>query len=113
MLSVADGVGGWAESGIDPAIYSKNLCQQIYKLYTMAEKTNNDRYLVSPKQLLVDACNMNREIGSSTAVVLVLDEKAPILSSCNLGDSGYMLLRKEETAEEGEKLNIVYETKEQ
>ncbi len=56
---------------------------------------------------------MNHEIGSSTAVVLVLDEKAPILSSCNLGDSGYMLLRKEETAEEGEKLNIVYETKEQ
>jgi protein phosphatase PTC7 len=26
MLSVADGVGGWAESGIDPAIYSKRLC---------------------------------------------------------------------------------------
>jgi protein phosphatase PTC7 len=26
MLAVADGVGGWAESGIDPAIYSKRLC---------------------------------------------------------------------------------------
>lgn len=26
MLCVADGVGGWAESGVDPAIYSKRLC---------------------------------------------------------------------------------------
>jgi protein phosphatase PTC7 len=26
ILCVADGVGGWAESGIDPAIYSKRLC---------------------------------------------------------------------------------------
>lgn len=25
FLAVADGVGGWAESGIDPGIYSKNL----------------------------------------------------------------------------------------
>ena len=23
MLSVADGVGGWAESGVDPALYSR------------------------------------------------------------------------------------------
>jgi protein phosphatase PTC7 len=33
MLSVADGVGGWAESGIDPAIYSKRLCQLMDTLY--------------------------------------------------------------------------------
>ena len=26
MLSVADGVGGWADQGVDPAIYSKRLC---------------------------------------------------------------------------------------
>jgi protein phosphatase PTC7 len=23
MIAVADGVGGWAESGVDPALYSK------------------------------------------------------------------------------------------
>jgi hypothetical protein len=33
MLCVADGVGGWAESGIDPAIYSKRLCALIDGLY--------------------------------------------------------------------------------
>lgn len=26
LLAVADGVGGWAESGIDPGLYSKELC---------------------------------------------------------------------------------------
>ena len=26
LLSVADGVGGWANYGIDPALYSKKLC---------------------------------------------------------------------------------------
>lgn len=26
ILSVADGVGGWAELGVDPSLYSKLLC---------------------------------------------------------------------------------------
>ena len=26
LLCLADGVGGWAESGVDPAIYSRRLC---------------------------------------------------------------------------------------
>ena len=28
MLCVADGVGGWAESGVDPANYSTQLCNK-------------------------------------------------------------------------------------
>ena len=33
VLSVADGVGGWAESGIDPALYSKLLCENVRKYF--------------------------------------------------------------------------------
>ena len=33
LLAVADGVGGWAESGVDPAIYSKRLCVLIDELW--------------------------------------------------------------------------------
>ena len=29
LLAVADGVGGWAESGVDPAIFSRKLCINI------------------------------------------------------------------------------------
>jgi protein phosphatase PTC7 len=28
VIGVADGVGGWAEHGIDPAKYSRNLCKK-------------------------------------------------------------------------------------
>ena len=32
VVAVADGVGGWAESGIDPAKYSRQLCSNIDSL---------------------------------------------------------------------------------
>ena len=91
MISVADGVGGWAESGIDPAIYSKNLCKLIDELYS----SGDDRYIYSPKELLVDAVKMNQEVGSCTCVILTLDKQSPVISTVNLGDSGYMILRKQ------------------
>lgn len=30
LLAVADGVGGWAEVGVDPAIYSRKLIAKLY-----------------------------------------------------------------------------------
>lgn len=32
LIAVADGVGGWAQSGIDPANYSRRLCRVIGEL---------------------------------------------------------------------------------
>ena len=37
MIAVADGVGGWAESGVDPAIFSRRLCANIEKLALEAD----------------------------------------------------------------------------
>ena len=45
--------------------------------------------------MLIDAVHDNREIGSCTCVLASLDENAPLLYTVNLGDSGYLLLRKE------------------
>lgn len=28
LLGVADGVGGWIESGVDPAIFARSLCRK-------------------------------------------------------------------------------------
>ena len=80
----------------------------LFRIDELFTKGNDERYLVSPKALLVDAVRMNQEIGSCTCVVVVLDEKASVISTCNLGDSGYMLLRKED-----DKMNTIYESKEQ
>lgn len=69
---------------------------------------NDDRYKVNPKQLLTDAVYENKEIGSCTCVTAILDEEQPYLYTANLGDSGYLLLRKE-----GLDLITKYRTKEQ
>ena len=66
-----------------------------------------DKYKFTPKELLMDAVYENREIGSSTCVLCTLDEEAPVLYTANLGDSGYLLLRKE-----GIDLISVYKSKE-
>ena len=38
FLAVADGVGGWAEHGVDPGKYSKELCSQYRYIYTIIYK---------------------------------------------------------------------------
>lgn len=58
--------------------------------------------------MLIDAVHENREVGSCTCVLATLDEKAPLLYTANLGDSGYMLLRKQ-----GLDLIQVFRSKEQ
>ena len=60
---------------------------------TLVEK-NDDIYKTNPTQLLAQAVYDNSEVGSSTCVMAILDEKAPVLYTANLGDSGYLLLRK-------------------
>jgi len=91
VLAVADGVGGWAESGVDPAIFSRKLCKNIEE-YALGEKS--EEYILDPKRLIIDAVAENKEMGSSTCVVATLDKYKPRLLTANLGDSGYLLLRK-------------------
>lgn len=109
LICVADGVGGWADSGVDPAIYSKRLCSIIDLLY----RSDDNRYLMSPKLLLVDAVNKNEETGSCTCCLLTLDDKDALLHACNLGDSGYMILRGVEAQENKMDLSIFFQTQEQ
>lgn len=45
--------------------------------------------------MIIDAVSENRQIGSSTCVLVSLDETEPYLYTANIGDSGYMILRKE------------------
>lgn len=56
VLVVADGVGGWADHGIDPGLYSKMLC----KLIGEKVKKNLTKYIDNPQQLLSEAVSENR-----------------------------------------------------
>lgn len=90
FIALADGVGGWAESGIDPAKYSRQLCKNIQGLIMY---DNGVKYMCNPKLLCVEAAELTTETGSSTCVIASLDKEAPILYTSNLGDSGYLLVR--------------------
>lgn len=111
MVAVADGVGGWAESGIDPALYSRALCRNIKTAYlACVEKDASTIHSVlnKPRDLLIEAVGETREQGSSTAVICMLDTHGNYLHTANLGDSGYLLLRKA-----GYDLQTLFRTKEQ
>ena len=85
FIALADGVGGWAEQGIDPANFSRTLCKNIRGLILY---DGGARYMCNPRLLCVEAAKMTTEVGSSTCVIASLDKEAPVIYTSNLGDSG-------------------------
>ena len=108
LISIADGVGGWADLGVDSSLYSKQLCYLIDRLF----KENKEKYVKNPKALLVDAVSLNQEQGTSTSLILTIDESKPILYASNIGDSSFMILRKIKKSH-GTNLRVVFQSKEQ
>lgn len=91
IVGVADGVGGWRKYGIDPSEFSSRLMRICSELVALGEFEPR-----RPDKLLAKAFEMlatpPRPIGSSTACVLIVHQDT--LYSANLGDSGYLVLRK-------------------
>lgn len=67
LLVVADGVGGWAELGVDSGKFSREVTK------TVLQGWKQDKNL-STKELLLYGCNVATQLhtGSSTVVVLKL-----------------------------------------
>lgn len=108
LIAIADGVGGWDELGIDSSLYSKNLCSLIERLYAQDRK----KYNKNPKNLLVDAVALNDEKGTSTSLILTIDDNKPIIYTSQIGDSGYIILRKIK-ASMGTRLKVLFQSSEQ
>ncbi|KAH9309231.1 hypothetical protein KI387_037142, partial [Taxus chinensis] len=87
VLAVADGVSGWADENVDPAVFSKELIANI--AYSIGDdEVNND-----PQFLLRKAHAKTCSIGSATVIVAML-EKHGTLKIANVGDCGLRILRK-------------------
>mmetsp|Transcript_44260 Transcript_44260/g.42958 ORF Transcript_44260/g.42958 Transcript_44260/m.42958 type:complete len:168 (+) Transcript_44260:206-709(+) len=93
MIAVADGVGGWNDRGVDPALFSKELCQHVIDNYQKELREKKELYEVDVKTLLVESVKLTKPMGSSTFVMAILNEKDAMLRTLNLGDSAYILLR--------------------
>lgn len=93
-FGVADGVGGWEESGVDPADFAHSFCDYMA---SAAHEHKADGTPLAPRALMQrgydDVCK-DRSIhaGGSTASVAIATEDGK-LEVANLGDSGFVHLR--------------------
>ncbi|XP_058075469.1 probable protein phosphatase 2C 26 isoform X4 [Magnolia sinica] len=87
VLAIADGVSGWAERDVDPALFSQELMSNASYLVE-DEKVDYD-----PQILLRKAHAATSSIGSATVIVAML-EKNGTLKIANVGDCGLRVLRK-------------------
>ena len=68
-------------------------------------RTDPAQYIKNPKKLLVNAARANKETGSSTLVIVSLDQMENKLKTAMIGDSGYMIFRKTDP-NTGEYINV-------
>jgi protein phosphatase PTC7 len=89
-VGVADGVGGWAEIGVDAGAYARLLMVHA-KEAADAAADDVAAGTLSAQAILESAFYRTNVQGSSTACVLVVN--GTTLSASNLGDSGFVLVR--------------------
>lgn len=86
VLGVADGVGGWGDLGVDPALYSRMLMAGAKYI------TDNTPSQRDPQEIMSESFHHAVDVqGSSTCCVLVLEGN--LLRTANLGDSGFLVIR--------------------
>jgi protein phosphatase PTC7 len=110
LLVVADGVGGWANRGVNPGLYSKLLTQTIVEMYEKelgSSKSSQNGVSSDRLMEIVDKANhlaASEHLGSATCTVVQLVGPHTI-QTLNIGDSGYSIHRRTAAPGEGEKSN--------
>jgi protein phosphatase PTC7 len=100
LVGVADGVGGWNNRGVDPGLFSRELSWHVLAKYHIDTVFHNKRrFKVDLTDLLCDAVKKTESPGTSTFVLALLDDEDPYLRGLNFGDSGYLLIRRNELGE--------------
>ncbi|KAK7376823.1 hypothetical protein VNO80_02240 [Phaseolus coccineus] len=85
-IGVADGVGGWADLGVNSGYYSRELMSKSVDAIQEEPKGSID-----PARVLEKAHSSTKAKGSSTACIIALTDQG--LNAINLGDSGFMVVR--------------------
>lgn len=85
-IGVADGVGGWAEVGIDSGLFSRELMSNAVTAIRDEPKGSID-----PARVLEKAHSGTKAKGSSTACIISISNEE--INAINLGDSGFLVIR--------------------
>ena len=86
-FGVMDGVGGWADEGVDPAAYSNTFAERSAAAVLLGAS--------DPREVIRAAHERVKIVGSTTACVAILDGENGILKVGNLGDAGAMIARSD------------------
>lgn len=95
LVGVADGVGSWWELDVDPAEYARGLMEASLRSCARNKATA----VLRPQVVLDEAWHRMQDvetIGSSTVCLLCLHSHKNELLAANVGDSGFILLRRNE-----------------
>ncbi|CAO2204529.1 unnamed protein product [Urochloa humidicola] len=87
VFAIADGVSGWAEKDVNPALFSRELMRNSSN-FLNDEEVNRD-----PQSLLMKAHAATSSIGSATVIIAML-EKTGTLKIASVGDCGLKIIRK-------------------
>ncbi|VFQ85660.1 unnamed protein product [Cuscuta campestris] len=85
-IGVADGVGGWADVGINAGEYARELMS-----YSVKALLDEPKGSIDPARVLEKAYSNTNAQGSSTACIIALTSEG--LHAINLGDSGFVVVR--------------------
>lgn len=85
-IGVADGVGGWADLGIDAGKYARELMS-----HSVSAIEEEPKGSIDPARVLEKAYTSTKAKGSSTACIIALTDQG--LHAVNLGDSGFIVVR--------------------
>nr|XP_010923448.1 probable protein phosphatase 2C 55 [Elaeis guineensis] len=85
-IGVADGVGGWADLGVDAGQYARDLMSNSVSAIREEPKGSID-----PARVLEKAYSSTKAKGSSTACIIALTDQG--IHAVNLGDSGFIVVR--------------------
>lgn len=93
LLCVLDGVGGWIEVLVDSGTMTKEFIKHIadiadeHSMGSVSEDTNE----IALSEIMDEARRRTKAKGSTTCTLAYLTDGQ--LKTCNLGDSGYLLVR--------------------
>lgn len=85
-IGVADGVGGWADLGVDAGQYARELMS--HSVTAIHEEPKGS---IDPARVLEKAYTSTKAKGSSTACIIALTNQG--VNAVNLGDSGFIIVR--------------------
>ncbi|CAD6215854.1 GSCOCG00000670001-RA-CDS [Cotesia congregata] len=94
VIGVADGVGGWRHYGIDPGEFSSYLMKTCERLVSLGKFVPHEPAGLLAKSYYELLENKQSILGSSTACVIVLNKETSSIYAANIGDSGFVIVRK-------------------